>query len=1328
MDRFSFVASARAKVLVVPIGDLSGEKFDLYFQQLRAANDIRLLDVTPIPECRYFNPQAFPQGHVLYDFATNHPEDETAFLYDFEPYRKTMIILAVGDYEKSILESSVFDLRARFPTAIVHNCIFFDSPAKAVESTIPEVYCLESLSNLSITAMETTICSVTRSYLKALDECASSYESMSLRSPVSLIDSNVLTRTINQAQKRISSGSSFKVSFSNGQDMAKSSDLKLKALQRQTGRHSKLKGNFFLLAGKCNDALQYFTDAAINAKKCDDYLWLASALEGLATSAFVLAYLELPFHVQNPMLASVLLVSKSKVLTLGASSSRVSNESLGMKSFAVTSPRNSTSSSLSFGFSTATLTGTIADFSAMTLPEFLKVLCLQASQYYQLSTTEIEDCVPDLVYVEAIIRHVKLMVTIYLGASAPLKTMLESVVKNTPFKLNGSKEGSLVLKSDIIQEIDKVFSLQLVDLDFTEQCHVYCALASIYSDLRLYRKQAFILRILLVALIPKVSRMLKRDTVADFKSLASISSIFLLLFQVYSIDLEPERNESMAKDHVSNWSTLQILVIKVCLRVAESLQDYKTLAKLCVLTSTRYSHCLLPDDQIKLKDKLNWLNLFLGNNGAEDKLPYPDPFMVRNIKFVVGSSGSDLVPFAEVEQANGSTLADGAIIFNPFNKPKAQTNKERLVCVNEVHQLKVTLQNPFPYDVELDDIAVASDDNVKVETIKSLTRKVSSNLLVQRSDTNANGWNASHRKNVVPNGGMQPTPNGSVVLQRNSISQVVISFKALNPGQLMIRGLKVMAGNSRSQLFLILELEKPCGLKKIKTYGIQAPAQDEATLDRLIENLSQAIITDRVITKELSLGVISRQPSLSVTNNLITNGWIMLLEGEKQQFSLSLKNNSLDPVNYLSFSFWDSTSDFINSKLAQASAYSPEDVYELEWLLIKNRPFQVLNKQELAADHKVIKPNDEFGILYEINGKRGMTDLKLILEYSNKKADSPSQSYMKTISVPLSVSVQLSLDIVGCDVIPFFSTSLHGYVASGHERGIIQRNMDSLLDFIANTKASAEKDISSYALLVLDVKNSWKHKLCANISNEIASREKYVVNETLDPSQTCRFLLPVKRIGHEVVDTSKPIPSLRNKQFIKNYNISKEDETQERKNFWIKSILLEGLSGRWKTVGLEAERRGVLDTRCIRLSTSMTNVLVYDSILIQHTIFADDQLNKEIEKDNNEYHLERERFYVLKTKIINHTHDSLTGILRHVPFPVNAATKQELAIDLKILYNGELQRHIGKNSISQGESLELSLGFLIVEKGRYEWGCVFDVAKEKGKRVIGREPVYINAS
>lgn len=1326
MDRFSFVAPARVKVLVLPLGGLGREQFERYFDQIRATFDIRLLDVSPIPECKYFNPQAFPQGRILYDYSSSLPEEETKFLHDFEPFRKTFVVIGVGEYTKD--NSAVADLKEQFPTAIVNNCIFFNSPPDLLGSSEPETFHLNALANLNITDVETTICGVTKNYLMALDEYASSYENITLRSPVSLVDSNVLTRTINYAQKRLSSGSAFKVSFSNGQDVVKSADLKIRALQRQSGRHSKLMGNFFLLAGRCNDALQYFTDAAINCKKCDDYLWLASALEGLAVSSFLLSDLGLPYHVQNPMLASVLQISRNRLLTLGNSSHRMSTDSVSSRLASnIVSPRNSTSSSLGFGISSATLSGAVPDLSSMPLPEFLRLLSSKASQYYQLSASEIEDCVPDLVYVESLIRSIKLMITIYLVGSGPLESIFNSVIKSTPIVLAGARDGSHVSKGDIILEIDKVFSLQLVDLDFAEQCRVYCALASIYSDLKLYRKQAFILRILLVALLPEVDRV---ESGQSMGLRSSIAGIFLLLFKVYRIDIEPESSASLAKDHISDWSTLQILLIKICLRIAEAQHDYVTLAKLCVLTFTRYLHCLLAEDQIKLRNKLNWLNLWLGDNN-KNTLPYPDPFLVRKIKYVVAPSGSDLVPFADAEQETGSLGNDSAIIFDPFSKSKVSANKEKIICVDEVHQIKVTMQNPFPYEVEVRDVSIVSVGDVKVETIKNLVKKVSSTPLATLSDNNSiniNAWGTQPRKAVPTNGVVQPSSPGCVILPANNTSQLVVSFKALNVGLLTMRGLSLKVGNSKTQTFLVSESEVSSGLQKIKHFGPQLPSDDDNALDKLIDILSTSDITKRVTTLELTLNVIARQPSLSLIKNLVTNGWLMLLEGERLRFSLELKNTSSEPVNYLSFSFWDSASDSINSNLSQPGAYSAEDIYELEWLLIKNKPFSVLNKQEIALQHKVINPNDDFKIDYEVYGKRGMTELKLILEYSNKSAGSSGKSFVKTVSVPLNVTTQPSLEVVGCDIIPVFSTTLLGQTDDFQQKsGINQRNMDALLAFIANTNLSVDNEIDAYALLVLDVKNSWKQRLAVKICNNIASGDDYVVKETLDPFETYRFIVPVKRIGHDVVDTSKPIPSLRNKQFIKNYNISEHDEAQERRNFWIKSILLEGLSGEWSSVGLANERCGYLDMRCIRLSLQMTNVLVYDKVLVQQWILADDGSNEEIAKENHEYRLQREKFYILKTKITNHSSEGLTGVLRHIPFPINATTKQDLSIEQKILFNGLLQRHVGEDFIEQGLSFEVSLGFMVLEKGRYEWGCVFDVAGDKRIKTICREPVFINA-
>lgn len=1323
-DRLGFAAPARTRVLVVPLGNAKSH-FSRYFELIRSADDIRLLDVSPIPQCRHFNPQAFPQGRVLYDFFTTLPEEETVFLHDFEPFRKTFVVLGVGSYQ-DVDPGAAERLAVQFSTAIVHNCIFFDAPADK-EPEFPTHFYVGS--ELNITTMETIVCSITKNYLQALDAYASSFENITLRSPVSLTDSNVLTRTIHLAQKRLSSGSSFKVSFASSPAVATAPDLKMKSLQRQSGRQTKLMGNFFLLAGRCHDALQYFTDAAINLKKVEDYLWLASALEGLAVASLLLLFLGMPYQVLNPMLASVLLIPKSKLLSLATNQKRTSTDSLGMKQSGALSPRNSTSSSLSFSFASNALSGNL-DLTGIPFSDFLRLLCHKASQFYQLSAADIENCVPDVVYVESLIRNIKFMICVYLAGGNGDAAILECVVKNKPIGKCGQRDAAWLLRSDIIREINKVFSLQLLDLDFSEQCRVYCALASIYGDLGLPRKRAFILRILLVALLPKVALIEKNGSIPGLASQASVRSIFEFLFLVYRIDTETESNEVLALNHYSGGITLQFLLLKICLRIAEGLRDYETLAKLCVLTLSRYTHCLPHEDQIKLREKLDWLLLVLIDTVAEFNVPHPDPFLVRNIKYVVSGSNLDLIPFLEHPsgQTNGSVVL-GPVIFNPYAKSMAAAPRDRVVCVQDVQQLKVTFQNPFAFDVDIVDLAVVTDGVVKVETLKNLARKISSASLNGKLDpTKPNGW-GNVRKPVANSVSQLPDLLSALSIPPNSLTQMLVSFKALNDGQLKIRGFDITIGNSRPQFFYIVDQEKTCGLQKVKDQ--KSGELSCSSLDKVISNLSGSNISDRAGTKELTLTVIPPQPSLSITHNLIRNGWLMLLEGERQKFSIELRNASQEPINFLSFSFWDSANEHTSAKLNLSTAsttYSAEDVYELEWQLLRNKPFIVLNKQDITSKYKVILPRGDVKIEYEINGKRGMTELKLILEYSNKRQDDLARSYIKNVSVPLNVSVHSSLEIIGCDVLPFFSSSLQGFTmnqqADGNE--LIQRNMNELLRFIAAAKESEEDDISSYCLLVLDVRNLWKEKLGAKFANEVLPGVEFVVDEVLDPTKTTRFLLPVKRISDDEVDVNRPIPSLRNKQFVKNYAIRAEEEQQMRRNFWIRSALLDNLDASWRTVGNSKERMGLIDLRCIRLSTSMANSLVYDNIQINHSVATVEGPAKIVDKEENEYRLQREHFYTLKTKIVNRSKEGVSGILRHVPFPVTESTKQDISIEQRILFNGVLQRHIGQDMIQPGESLEVELGFMILEKGRYEWGCVFDVFSQ-GKKVSGREPVYITA-
>lgn len=1407
MDRTCYVAPARVRVLVVPVAGCTGANYARYLAFLRSANDVRLLDVSPIPDSRYFNPQTFPAGRVMYDFGLALPGEESIFLHDFEPFRKTFVVLGVGSYTEDF-HDPVAALKKEYPASIIHSCIVFDTPDDTIAQLRPKSDHLPKLTfyhdgstSQNITALDTILCDVTCQLLSALDHYASSYLNITLRSPVSITDSHMLAKTIHQAQKRLSSGSSsFKVSFSSSPTPAPSPvDVKSKTQLRHTGRQSKLMGNFLLLAGKYTEALQYFSDAVINLKKSDDCLWLGSALEGLGVSVVLLQYVDVPYQLQNPALLAVLLVTKSKLNAIsGDTAKRVSSDTAlatatngtnghtrqgsnvtNNSLTAATSPRNSSGSFMSFNFPQAT--NGAPDLNLLPLSEFVKLITYKANQFYYLSTSDYENTVPDLVYVESILRSIKFMLTVYLGGDHDLNVeALECIVKGTNLLKVAPGRNKSFLKSDILKEVDKIFSLQLIDMSFFEQCRIYCALATVYSDLGLQRKKAFILRILLVSLLPKFETRIHESNVAEILGSNSLRDIFGFLFAAYGIGIEPESSATSADHHSSDWMSLQLLLLMVSLRICEAVKDYHMLLKLCTIMLTRYTHCLTADDQIKLKDKVDWLIYLSNRNNLNLVAPYWDPFLVRSARFISNRNKDDLIPFAEYEKSSNSVvgLVDSAkkgtpgskeakenspFIFNPYEKQNVNTiNKDRLLIKNEVYHLKLTLQNPFAFEIEIAKVAIVTEGEVSVQALKHLMRLLPNSSpnslspqpqtltpvgLLRTSLVNKVRPSAT-AKDATANFQSQVAHNSAhaITIGPNSTQTVLIAFKPLSPGDLEIVGFDIIVVGCKSQFFQIVDKELINGSFRIKDIGKIDLNSSKEIFDKVFTNLSENIIDGRALTKTLKLNVVPPQPSLSLTDLLISNGWLMLLEGEKYEFSIRLTNHSEEPINYLSFSFWDSTIEPLNNKLnsnptGTISALPASEIYEIEWYLLKFKPFMILNKEEIASKYKLISPQGDVKIDYQITGKRGMRELKIILEYAHKITEELSQSFVKNIHVPLKLSVVPSFDVVGCDIVPLFASSLDGF---DHQRMsptndvLLHNNLDRILTFMTLIIESKVENISDYCLLIIDIRNAWSEKLQCNLSYRISDDTNFGVQEVIDPSVTVRFLLPVKRISGQEIDTTRPIPSLRNKQFIKNYNISAEDDLKMRNVFWLRHRLLENISGSWQSVsGDEHRRLGTIELRTIRITQKMANVLIYPEIGIDHKLVNDANPSEVVKRTGTFFNLEIEKFYSLVTTVTNHSDQAITGILRHLPFPMATNFTNQLvnpvhykspaSIDRKILINGVLQNHIGDRQIQPKESFDITLSFMVLEKGEYEWASVFQVLNSPKLTAAGREPIFLSA-
>ncbi|RCK65950.1 hypothetical protein Cantr_01700 [Candida viswanathii] len=1280
-DKYNFITPAKVRILLVPINNCTTSSFQRYVNLIKTnVVEVRLLDVTENNDLHYFNPATFPKGRIFPEFISSSIENELIFLHDFEPFRKTFIVLGIGPYKERVsAETALKELRKEYHTAIVHKLILFDSPEEKLQSQGEDSVFYHNSKLSHLTALETIFCDISGSFLTSLDEYATAYSNITLRSPVSITDGNVLAKTISQAQKRLSSGStSFKASFSTATPAppaSPSASEKSKTHLKHLGRQRKLMGNFYLLTGKYNAAFQNFTECLTSLKKSDDYLWLASALEGVAVSMILMEFIGVPYQLPSQTMNSILQIPKHKASTDTAMTRKGSVESNG----STMSPRNSITSSN--GFSLNALTSN-PDLNNMSTPELLKIILARVIYFYGLTSTDFENMVPDIVYVESILREIKALTGLHFSHS--IEDIVRSRTSDTP-NINRS-----ISKLEIISEIDKIFQLQLVNMSIVDQCRIYSALATMYTDLGFYRKKAFILRVLLVGLLPQLNT-------SDLPPQAIID-ILESLFVVYGINAEPEASSKDAFSHAqSNWTSLQIQLLRLALKIGEALSDKSLLLKVSSLLLTRYTHCLPPDDQIKLKSKIE--DILATNRGLST--PYWDPFLVRKVKFIVSKSRGELVPLEE-HSKNGNGSDALAPFFDPYAKKTIDPTKIPTLIAEDIYQLKVTLQNPFAFDVEIHDILIVSE-GVQIETIKSLIQVAESTTFASTpSFQNPSGIfnnkirQSSNTKRSSPTSTTmsQVTSAHSVhtlTIPPNSSEKFLISFKALSSGNTRITGFDISVGNCQSHFFRIIEKEKfDYTIKLSPEKKVQESTTN--TLDRLVHNLHDgdaASDTARVSSCLLPLLIIPPQPSLTLLDILASNGCLMLLEGERHEVSVTLTNNSLEAINYLSFSFWDSTVEFINKKLANANL-SAVEIYELEWHLLKFKPFKILNKDIIGEN---IEPGKNIELKCELTSRKFMNELKIVLDYAHKCSKEVAV-FMKHLDIPLNVSVMPSVDVVGCDIFPVMTL------------------LDKVPPGLHKVMEYSQKG-DDYCLLVLDLRNSWSEKLLCHLQYE-----DFEVSEAIQAGKTLRIVIPVKRISPDV---SQPIPSLRNKQFVKNYSITEEEEKHIKKLFWLRYSILEKLLGSWSL----GQRQGIIDLRAIRLTSKMANMFVYEKVHVSNTIVKDS--GKPVERVGNTYNLSLDEFYILRTSIVNDSEETISGIIRHLPLPLHAAPpgtalRPLVTIDKKMLINGTLQNKF--QEIKPGNRLDLEVSFVIIERGEFEWGTVVDLLTEQ---IITRQQVYITA-
>lgn len=467
-----------------------------------------------------------------------------------------------------------------------------------------------------------------------------------------------------------------------------------------------------------------------------------------------------------------------------------------------------------------------------------------------------------------------------------------------------------------------------------------------------------------------------------------------------------------------------------------------------------------------------------------------------------------------------------------------------------------------------------------------------------------------------------------------------------------------------------------------------------------LNKLSDKNQTDLVRTWEIS--VVYKQPLLKLMDVKLSDKWLMLLDGERKQFKVVLKNASNTEINHLISKFKDSTTDRLNAELNN-KALQPNEVYEIEYQLLMMKPFKILNKNELAQ----IKGNESFHLEVEIRGKLGVNEANLVLEYSHQK-DTASE-FKRSLTIPVNLTVYPSVELAGCDIISLTSNTK-----------ISEWNEDPCWEYLRQMKEQNYK-LSHFCLLALDFVNMWSEEMeiCIECNpqndkegeingsmNSVGKtvEGKFSVTSQLQSRKNIRMFIHLLRMDFDEEYLNQRIPSLRNKQFVVDKKTPQAEQEFIKHAFWYKEEILKRVSATWKvsstsssSSSIHAGKMGTIDLRSFRFSSKMIEVLEVEKIGILLTLL--DQENQPVDLNNANLN----RFYTVRLQLTNRNKHLIFGIIRHIP----VCKDPPYTFEKKILINGVLQYSV-ETPLKPGESRTYDLGIVFLEKGECEWGALFD--------------------
>ncbi|KAI1319619.1 hypothetical protein EDD11_003612 [Mortierella claussenii] len=1502
MDAINFTAAARIRVLLVPVGPIRKATFERHVKMLRQHNSVKLEEVWmgPRTENSFFSQNVPHEGQLYFHFAISY-NGEHQYLEEFQMHRRVFGVIGIMDCQEwpggnmAAGYQQFQQIVARYPSAVANQCFAFDPSEQHPDDLRGGgVIMIPNVGNTS-SYLRVLICDLARTILTEFENIASAIgKRQDIESPnpavavysrygahggpppsagsvASLPDMSAngikpltappsaMTTSGSSSHSRTLSSTGFPSVNSGNQYVQPTVVTDQRLRKRTAARAQKLYGDMYLMAGRLSDAVSSFQSVIEVTKSNSDFLWQASAMEGLYCAVVLLAFVQ---------------------ADLSATASP-------------TSP--TTSEPTKIQPPTPAIKPLIID-----IPEKYQTILTLYSKVPGNAT-------PPILCVEASMKVTKFIATCFVCGGGILDDRALAAVVSGNMHPNGeghmgplhqqqpmtqtssgnhsqtasttasgllrrastlrSRSASLptsnvgIIRTDIMNWIAKTWTGRMDELWIIDQIHFTTSIASILGAIQFRRKQSLYLRYAVRMIAPLLHQTrlaqaaaaqasgttVKKHISADHGVLECLTQIC----NVFGVGDHFTSNNNLYMDH--GWPELQIDVLYECIRVAEAVPDYKAMMGFSTTLLRQLYAYLTREEQMGLYASLPRILAAAKKTGASDltEIHYWTKTLVVDIE--VCSPSTRKVPFTRSKDTLKSILpetklavksATGEVdpfIYNPFHRKVNNVAKMDLVA-DETAYFIVTLTNPHGIDLEVQEIRL-STSGVEFEAIPTST--------------------------MIP-------------------AQTTVSIKVggipKHTGELVIRGCWVQIVHCAEQEFFVTDPRTglPVETGSTGNSGGKAGGQGSSNNNNTSNNgVGEPLVRFKkrglesfTMTKTgkdtpsepkfASVSVIPTQPLLKISSTSLQHGSVMLFEGEKTTLRLTLENIGSIPVDFVTLTFSDSTSqltlgnNYGNTTTSHGVELSAEDAYEMELFLKKTNVFSWNREVEC---HIPVGGTREIKV--DVLGKRGCSSGMIQVDYAYLHRKDDAEAEASTVFVTRQLFSQvlmtvyrtvecLNLDILylqshgGMDIPttepntpnlgdvndddsgafpnpdasagpPRIDFSNDGFLAppkdgekeeekksiqiqpSAHTNnnnryskgyGAGRRGSRTISKRLSSNFAKVDKRQSveqllskargdavlpgeqieaaisrrvalgtknEYCLLTLDVRNVWTVPVeVAMLVDDSEEGEGLDVNKliksttVIQPGNTQRIILPVRRMVLSTEQLSQPIPTLSTKQFVVARGaavLSKEQQATERALFWFREELLKRVVARWSCKDASG-RFGKFDLRTLRLNKSMLNVLKIEDIsflvTMEPTVAA---MTENIEVSHgadsgvvtvngmrrdggleqigsNRWRCPVDQFAQIRFTVVNRSHTDVKLCLRMQPVQVHGDGTMEYDMGTRMVWHGVLQAPLAKMQPDSTTSHTLPVCFY----SRGEFKILYH-AEDVHRRLVyyDHEPLVIEA-